>query len=355
MAHGGHWVARTDEGQVVFVRHTLSGERVRAVVTEDSGRFLRADAVEVLEASPMRVEAPCALAHAGGCGGCDFQHVRPAEQRSLKAGIVAEQLRRLAGIEWPVECEAVPDDAASDLGQGLRWRTRMQYVDLGSGRRGLRKHRSHETVEVDDCLIARRDAREPTPGDVVEVVRHRSYRVAGDGFWQVHPGAPEALVAAVLAQVDAGAGESVLDLYSGVGLFTAFLAEAVGESGRVIGVEGDRRATSYARENLADLPQASAVGDRVDRWLRRNPGRSDVVVLDPPRAGARRAVVEAVIAREPRAISYVACDPAALARDLGYFADSGYQLTELRCLDLFPMTSHVEVVAKLVRAVADLQ
>ncbi len=312
---------------------------MRALITEDSGRFLRADAVEILDASPARVEAPCSLAHAGGCGGCDFQHARLDEQRALKAGIVREQLQRLAGIDRSVECEAVPGDA-----EGLRWRTRMQYVDLG-GRHGLRKHRSHDAVEVEDCLIARPDAREPAPGDVIEQVRHRSYRVAADGFWQVHPGAPEALLAAVMAQLEPQPGEHALDLYSGVGLFTAFLAEAVGESGRVVGVEGDRRASSYAQDNLADLPQASAVGDRVDRWLHRNKGRSDLVVLDPPRVGAKRAVVEAVAARAPRAISYVACDPAALARDVAYFAGAGYELRDLRCFDLFPMTQHIECVA----------
>jgi len=331
---------------VVFVRHALSGELVRVVVTE-AGRFLRADAIEVIEASPARVSAPCPLAHADGCGGCDFQHVELGEQQALKAAVVAEQLRRLARIDWPVECEAVPGDAASDLDHGLRWRTRMQYVDLGEGRRGLRKHRSHDAVDVTDCLIAHPDAREPEPGEVVEQVRDRSFVVGADGFWQVHPGAPEALVSAVLDQLRPQPGERALDLYSGVGLFTAFLADAVGTGGRVTGVEGDRRATSYAKRNLADLPQAKAFGDRVDRWLHRNPGTSDLVVLDPPRVGAKKAVVDAVAARGPRAISYVACDPAALARDVSYFAEHGYGLKALRCFDLFPMTHHVECVALL--------
>ncbi|HEX7739402.1 MAG TPA: TRAM domain-containing protein [Marmoricola sp.] len=347
VAHGGHWVARTDEGQVVFVRHALEGERVRARITDDSARFLRADAVEIVEPSPARVAAPCPLAHADGCGGCDFQHVALDEQRALKAAVVAEQLQRLAGIAWPVVCEPVPGDH-----DGLRWRTRMQWVDLGDGRRGLRKHRSHEAVEVEDCLIAHPQARSG-PGLVVENVRHRSFSVAADGFWQVHPGAPGALVDTVLAMLDPRPGESALDLYSGVGLFTAFLAEAVGERGRVIGVEGSREATALARENLADLPWTRSYAGRVDRWLHHNRGRSDLVVLDPPRAGAKRAVVSAVAARQPRAVAYVACDPAALARDVAYFAEEGYELRDLRCLDLFPMTHHVECVALINRVCSE--
>lgn len=360
VAHGGHWVSRTSQGQVVFVRHALGGELVRAVITDAGGRFLRADVRDVLEPSPARVEAPCPLAHADGCGGCDFQHVELGEQRALKATVVAEQLRRLAGIDWPVECEAVPGDD-----RGLHWRTRMQYVDLGSGRRGLRKHRSHEVVEVADCPIAREDARTSVvtevggrtrrvarAGAVTERVLGHAFEVEGDGFWQVHPGAPTALVEAVLGQLSPRAGERALDLYAGVGLFTVFLAEAVGESGRVVAVESDAGAAAYAVANVANAAGAGRVevaGDRVDRWLRRGRDRFDLVVLDPPRVGAKRAVVTTVAQRGPRAISYVACDPAALARDVGYFAECGYQLVELRCFDLFPMTHHVECVALLTR------
>nr|WP_310965032.1 TRAM domain-containing protein [Nocardioides marmorisolisilvae] len=351
VAHGGHFVAR-HEGRVVFVRHALTGERVRARVTEEpaggGGRFLRADAIEVFEPSPHRVSAPCALARPDGCGGCDFQHVEVAEQRRLKTAVVREQLQRLAGIEADVECEAVPGDD-----HGLRWRTRMQYVALPGGRRGLRKHRSHDVVEVVDCPIEHPDGRVTVggrpedPDDAVETVLGRRFRVAADGFWQVHPGAPRALVETVLEQLAPRPGERVLDLYAGVGLFSAFLAGAVGAAGSVVAVESDRRASAYAAGNLADLPQASVVTDRVDRWLHRGQEPVDLVVLDPPRAGAKRRIVEDIAGLAPRAVAYVACDPAALARDLAYFAASGYGLAALRCLDLFPMTHHVECVALL--------
>jgi len=365
VAHGGHVVARVRPPEsgpdardvVVFVRHALPGERVVVAITEVSKTFLRGDAVEVLEASPDRVVAPCPLAHPDGCGGCDFQHVTLPAQRRLKAQVVAEQLRRLAGIEREVVVEPVPvaEGAADD---GLGWRTRMQYVEAPDGRPGLRKHRSHDVVAVERCLIAAPDARVAGRGPsrvVVEHVLGRDFRVDADGFWQVHPQAPRILVETVLAMLAPRAGERALDLYAGVGLFSAFLAEAVGSAGGVVSVEGDRRASELAGENLASFPQAATRHGRVDRVLgqgfgsRRalSGGAVDVVVLDPPREGAKRAVVSAVAALRPRAIAYVACDPAALARDVAYFAESGYRLAGLRAFDLFPMTHHVECVALL--------
>lgn len=358
VAHGGHMVARTHEGQVVFVRHALPGERVVAEVTEE-GRFLRADAVEVLEASPHRVAAPCPYAGPGRCGGCDFQHVSLQEQRRLKGLVVREQLQRLAHLERDVVVEEVPPD--------LRWRSRMRYVDLGEGRRGLRRHRSHEVVEVEDCLIDAHAPRIPeagrspvSKGPVVEeavTTAHgdRTFAVEPDGFWQPHVHAPQVLVEAAMELGAPRAGERVLDLYSGVGLFSAFLAEAVGESGSVVAVEGDRDACTHARDNLARWPHARVVGGSVDRVLHRGVGPADLVVLDPPRAGAKRAVVRAIVALAPRAVVYVACDPSALARDLGYFAEHGYRLETLRAFDLFPMTHHVECVALLTRTVSDLR
>ena len=360
VAHGGHMVARTPEGQVVFVRHALPGEQVVVEITEDDGRFLRGDAVEVLEASPHRVVAPCPYAGPGACGGCDFQHVDLPEQRRLKAAVVSEQLARLAGLEREVVVEEVPPE--------LRWRTRMQYVELPGGGVGLHKHRSHEVVQIDDCLIESRsqpvEQRGPSgpeprnPATVMETVTTsygtRTFEVAADGFWQPHVEAPRLLVETALGMLAPRAGEQALDLYAGVGVFSAFLAEAVGPGGRVVAVEGDRVASRLSLGNLTDLPWARAVHGRVDRVLRRGVGSADIVVLDPPRAGAKRAVVRAITALQPRAVAYVACDPAALARDLGYFAEEGYRLETLRAFDLFPMTHHVECVA-LVRAVNSIE
>ena len=335
VAHGGHCVLRLEDGPVVFTRHALPGERVVVQIAEgtDGERFWRGDAVEVLEASPDRVEAPCPVAGPDGCGGCDFQHVALPVQRVLKADVVSEQLRRLAGLEVDVTVEPVPGDQ-----DGLRWRTRQRYARLPDGRRAMRKHRSHDLVPVEDCLIA-------APGGPSTTVRGRAFSVAADGFWQVHPGAPEALVSAVLEALDPQPGESVLDLYAGVGLFAAFVADAAG-SRRVVAVEGDRDACEHARRNLGEGAEVAC--GPVERVLRAAYDEPfDLVVLDPPRAGAKRRVVEQVVARAPRAVAYVACDPAALARDVAIFGEHGYRLSSLRAFDLFPMTHHVECVALL--------
>ncbi|MCX6408253.1 MAG: TRAM domain-containing protein [Propionibacteriales bacterium] len=386
VAHGGSCVARLD-GQVVFVRHSLPGERVRIRVTDTTKRFLRADAVEVLEASPDRVEPPCALA--GTCGGCDFQHVDPAAQRRLLAGVVAEQLRRLAGIERDVVVEEVRPT--------LGWRTRVTWSTTPDGRPGLRKHRSHEVVPVEHCPIAHPDLPDVTshrwdtgpieaivsstgqrllvtdaavPADLdvdgvagtdghrraggtrlTEHVAPHDFTVTGSGFWQVHPEAARTLVDAVLGAVDARPGDRVADLYAGVGLFTAFLADAVGPDGLVVSVEADRQGARDARRSLHGRSQVRLVADSTEGALRRDPALGagvDVVVLDPPRTGARKAV-PGVAALGARRVVYVACDPAALARDVATFAEHGYRLGPLRAFALFPMTHHVECVAVLDR------
>ncbi|MGI8947755.1 MAG: class I SAM-dependent RNA methyltransferase [Ornithinimicrobium sp.] len=394
-AHGGHGVARY-AGRVVFVRHTLPGERVVAEVTGSGkgGRFLRADAVHVLQAAPERVPPPCPWSGPGRCGGCDLQHVDLAAQRRLKAGVVAEQLSRLAGVDLAVQlgeevvCEPVPGDE-----DGLGWRTRVEFAVDEDGRPGLRRHRSREVVPVDDCLIAdrrvigtgvlgrrhpdvealdviapgagpavvvplpARDSQVPTVVEPVELGRDGDgdpdiveFGVAARGFWQVHPGAAATFVATVLAGLDPQPGESALDLYAGVGLFAAALAERVGPTGEVVAVESDPVAVQHGQDNLRHWPHAELRRDRVDRAVRvmsrQGTGeRWDLVVLDPPRIGAGRRVVEGVVALGPRAVAYVACDPAALGRDTAYLVGLGWALTRLRVLDAFPMTHHVECVA----------
>jgi tRNA/tmRNA/rRNA uracil-C5-methylase (TrmA/RlmC/RlmD family) len=350
VAHGGHCIVRLPEpeSRVVFTRHCLPGERVVVEITEgnDGDRFWRGDAVTVLAASPDRVPAPCPVAGPGLCGGCDFQHAALPAQRNLKAAVVAEQLHRLAGLDVDVTVEAVPGDE-----EGLRWRTRMQWAYTPEGQRGLRAHRSRRVVPVDDCLIADTDAREPTPGlTVSETVLDREFLVEADGFWQVHPGAPSTLVTTVLAMLDPRPGERVLDLYSGVGLFARFLGEAVGDGTRVVAIEADRAASRHSAENLAPHQGAAVACGPVEKVLAAAYDEPfDLVVLDPPREGAKRVVVEQVVDRAPRAVAYVACDPAALARDVAIFAEHGYRLEQLRAFDLFPMTHHVECVALLTR------
>jgi tRNA/tmRNA/rRNA uracil-C5-methylase (TrmA/RlmC/RlmD family) len=393
VAHGGHCVAR-HEGRVVFVRHSLPGERVVVRVTEDRHPgFCRADAIEVLEAAPARVERPCPYSGPGRCGGCDWQHVDPAEQRRLKAAVVREQLARLAGLhDVDVTVEELP-------GGPLRWRSRARFAVDRSGAAGLRRHRSHDVVVLDDCPITvesaaaavlqrrwpgagavdvtvdstgavtttRLDRRgQPTSSRVVRpggdlpeepVARAerraggRDWEVEGTGFWQVHPAAADALVDAVSGFADVRPGDTVLDLYAGAGLFGGALAPLAGPGGRVVCVETDPGACASAAANLAAFPQAEVWQGEVDAeglsGLLAELGTPDVVVLDPPRAGAGQAVSRLLAGSGARAVVYVACDPAALARDVAAFATAGYRLAGVRAFDAFPMTAHVECVALL--------
>lgn len=369
IAHGGHCIAR-HEGRVIFVRHTIPGETVMVRITDDSHeRYWRGDAVEVLDAAPGRVEPPCPIA--GLCGGCDFQHIAPAVQRELKTTVVRELLHQFAHLDSDVTVERVGTD---DSGQD--WRTRMRY-GVHDGKVGLHVHRSADLVGLapQGCLIAEKAGRDPkmldslagqVHGDelivataasgvcvidsgrtlmgeavVTEQVGTHSFRARADGFWQPHRLAPGLLTSQMLLALDPRPGEHALDLYCGVGVFAAALDDA---GCRVRGIEMDGPAIRLARTNV---PRAQFVAGRVDRVLSRGRHRADLVVLDPPRAGAGKRAVDQIAGLRPRRIAYVPCDPAALARDLASFARHDYSVTNIKGFDLFPMTHHVECVATL--------
>jgi tRNA/tmRNA/rRNA uracil-C5-methylase (TrmA/RlmC/RlmD family) len=358
VAAGGACVARTDEGQVVFVRHALPGETVRVELTSKGSRFSRADAVEVLTPSPDRVTPPCPFAGPGRCGGCDWQHASPEAQLALKTALVVEQLSHVGGFWWDGAVEAVEPL--------LGWRTRSQWA-RGIG---FHKHRSSVLQEVDHCLLSGTDA----PGElgtVVEVmsaagqttvvadgkpvsghglrvpVLGRSFEVAAGGFWQVHSAAPTVLAPEVLALAAAQPGESVVDLYAGVGLFAALLGDAVGPTGSVLAVEASSRACADAARNTADQPWVRVRTEPVDARLVSRL-RADVIVLDPPRAGAGLEVAQALAALRPRVLVHVSCDPSTFARDLRVLLEAGWAVESLRAFDLYPQTEHTELVAALV-------
>lgn len=374
IAHGGHCIAHA-RGRTLLVRHAIPGERVIVEITDVASKVCRADAVEVLTSSSDRVTPTCPHARPGGCGGCDFQHVSIERQRGLKTRVLRDALRRFASIESQVEVKGVDGDDS-----GLGWRTRTTWHVERDGRIGLYAARSHRVIPIELCPISSppinewlgrnqryRGASEivTATGDAGEVtvviddkvaegqqrVRHvvgeRSWRISASGFWQVHPAAAQTLVDAVLSAGQPRPGEVWWDLYAGTGLFSAFLGDAVGLTGRVEAVESSTDAIRDGRRALHDLPNVRLTAAPVDQWLQQTDGGVDGIVLDPPRTGAGERAVDAIAASQPQRIVYVACDPVALARDIRFFRDRGYELRAVEAFDLFPMTHHLEAIALL--------
>lgn len=385
--HGGHCLSRLD-GRVVFLRHAIPGERVRAQLTDTRKKgHWRADAIEILTPSEHRVPQIWPEAGPGGVGGAELGHIDLLGQLDWKQAVLDDALARIAGLPagHPVRTGLQVHQAPGESERGgLGYRTRIDLIADGAGRAGMYRHRSHEVlpvtqmplaaagIDLGDLLAtrwppgARIEAVAPSAGRPLvlvdgeprqgqrRVVRERvvtdrgswDYRVDAAGFWQVHSDAPQVLVSNVLSAAEPAPGETVLDLYSGAGLLTLPLADAVGEAGAVHAVEADPRAGRNARRNAHSRDQIQLHASPTEAALRALP-RADVVVLDPPRIGAGRAVMAHLGARGPRRIVYVACDPAALARDLGYARESGYEVTALTGYDLFCHTHHVECVAVL--------
>lgn len=385
--HGGHCLAR-HEGRVVFVRHALPGERVRAVLTEQRKEgYWRADAVEVLDASPDRVDSVWPEAGPGGVGGGELAHVALPAQRRWKRDVVVDALRRIGGLDEDDELltalEVEPAPGASD---GVGTRTRIELTADEDGRAGMYRYRSHEVLALAAMPLAvpeiaaldlfdrrwpagaRIDALAPSDGRPLVFVDSRSsdgrshvrervtvgdveyrYRLAASGFWQVHRQAPATLIEAVLAAAELAPGDHVVDAYSGCGLLSLPLADAVGETGGVLAIESDEQAVRDARRNAHGHPQLELWDAAVVDGLRGIERTPDVVVLDPPRAGAGADVVARLGELDVPRVVYVACDPAALARDVALARDAGYRLTALRAFDLFEHTHHVECVAVLRR------
>jgi tRNA/tmRNA/rRNA uracil-C5-methylase (TrmA/RlmC/RlmD family) len=367
VAHGGHFIAR-HEGAVIFLRHGLPGEIVDIAITSIGSSFNRGDVVKVITASADRVEAPCSYANRNGCGGCDFQHVEISAQRKLKSQVITEQFSRIAKMDISVDVEEV----SSPLG----WRTQTIIGSDKNGNAGYFGSRTNTIIPIKNCLVLHSSvdyqsiaARKWEPGSRIEVsaastktrriiagdkiegdlvqiynVAQKQYQVSSGSFWQSNVAAPEVLVDAVTRFADVKPGDHLIDLYGGVGLFGVALIDRIGSTGRIDHVEGSKSAVADAQVNFGGAENVYLHTGDVERILPRF-SSADVVILDPPREGAKRAVIESLVACAPRAIVYVACDPAALARDTALLRDANYTLSQLRAFDLFPMTHHIECVA----------
>lgn len=399
------------EGRTVFVALAAPGDVARVRVESVRGRVAFASIVEVLQPSPSRVEPPCP--YFGRCGGCDFQQLNYGAQLEAKVEIIRDCLRRVARVEPPAEIHITPSPLEWRYRSRARWQHDAVRNFLGYYERG-----SHRVCDVVECPVAAPEVQTrltrlresmsegALPSDAAEfeavagdsgvalapsiepadereqtrLIAGERYRFDAGCFFQINHALLEPLVreglrdAVQASEVETGtegetaghvsvekvdyvSGETALDLYAGVGLFTLPLARRFE---RVVAVEGNAASTNYARRNLSDagLSNARVETAAVGTWLAHNAerlGSVDFVLLDPPRAGAEPEAVRGIIALEPRQISYVSCDPATLARDLLALTAAGYKLASVRAFDMFPQTHHVETVVHLSRPCCELK
>jgi len=393
MAHGGEAVGRVD-GKAHFVAGAIPGELVTAEVVADRGRWARARLIDVLEPSPLRVVPPCPVF--GTCGGCTWQFADYELQLDWKRSTVAGQLAHLGGIEDPPVQPTVP--AETPYG----YRNRMDFAVL-DGRPALHRARSDHLVALDECLLLHPTVAElfdqlgdlggvrkvtlrsgtrtghrlavlegNVPGQANEwearLVRRRGgslqaikgkpwieeqvagtvFRIPAGAFFQVNTPAADQLVRLVGEALAVEPNDVLLDGYAGVGLFAA----TVGSEARAVhAVESGRDAARACRGNLErHVPgRFTVTRARFERLSMPDHRAWTVAVVDPPRSGLEDAGVAVVTGPEPRAIAYVSCDPAALARDARSLAERGYRLVWATPVDMFPQTFHIETVACFVR------
>jgi 23S rRNA (uracil1939-C5)-methyltransferase len=375
MAYEGHAIGRLDD-LVVFAEYGIPGEEVVVEIYRKHAGIASARVVEVLQASPDRVEAPCP--YYGVCGGCHWQHISYERQLQLKRHVVQEQLRRIGKFDSQPVNETV--GAANPWGYRNHLRLSAgRHGDIGFMRRG-----SHRFLPIDRCLIADpriNDAiallqgkgaglhqvelragvntgdlivqpdmtdREPSapPGSTVyrESLLGREFQISAPSFFQSNTPQAERLVQLVGEKLDPQPDELLVDAYAGVGTFAALFAADVRQ---VIGIEESPAAVADAAVNLAGLPNARFIEGKVEAVLPALQEKPDAVILDPSRVGCDPAVIEAILRLAPHKLVYVSCDPATLARDLRLLVDGGFELRDVTPLDMFPQTYHIECVANL--------
>jgi len=392
IAHGGEAVARVD-GKAHFVAGAMPGERVEGEVVRDKGSWARVELGRVLDPSPQRVDPPCR--HFGDCGGCEWQFADYDAQLDWKRSIVIGQLSHLGRIDDPPVRPTVA--AAGPYG----YRNRMDFVVEG-GRPALRRRRSREAVPIDECLlmesamaelfarlgdlgearkvtlrvavtsgeslvvvdgmlppdfeewgcqVSRRSHRGLRPivgtGAIQETVAGFPFRITGDAFFQNNTAGAEILVALAAEALEPEPHETLLDGYAGGGLFGVIIGRS---AGRLLAIESNRLSADDLAHNAAEAGLkhrafrgrfASTASALDESW--------DLAVVDPPRDGLGPLGVDAVTSAGPRAIAYVSCDPASLARDCRHLAEAGYSLQWAAPVDMFPQTSHIETVASFAR------
>jgi len=396
MAHGGAALGRDQQGRVIFVPYAIPGETVRVRLTGGKERYAHAELIEVLEPSPHRIQPRCA--HYGRCGGCHFQHIAYPAQLLFKTEVVRDQLSRVGKFEDPPVEMALPSPTAWE------YRNSASFSPTEDGRLGYWSHSEEQVIPIDECRIIQpplqslyqdldlelpdlrrltlrvdayddllvlfetEDAEPPAleadfpvsaaillpTGEAANLIgdnlltercAERDWQVSAGRFFQVNPPAAEHLVRLVDGFAALSGSEAVLELYSGVGLFTAGLSAA---SGRVVAIEASPDAVADAAVNLDQTENVELYQGPVEEILPALTDQPfDVVVLDPPRAGLEPAVVDALVEIRPPRVVYVSCDPATFARDARRLARGGYHLRKVQPVDMFPQTFHVETVSLL--------
>lgn len=377
-ATGGEGVGRLDDGIVVFVSDAVPGDDVMISLTERKKKFARGEVQSVLTPGPSRVTPECDHVEEG-CGGCDWQHVRPEDQLVHKAAIVTDTLQRVGRLGGAI---AVPDLPLPMTGH----RTSVRAV-VSDGRAGFRRRRSHEPVMIDSCLTAhplieellidgrfgtadevviRVGARtgerlvmvSPTvsgislPDDVLvvgadeveagvdawyhEEVAGHIWRISARSFFQTRPDGAERLIDLAGEALITAPDGPLVDLYSGVGLF----AGSLGGERPVTAVESSASSVADARVNIGD--RSAIIESKVERWT---PRPAAALIADPARAGLGRDGVAAIAQTGASVVALVSCDAGALGRDAGLLDGAGYKWRSTTVVDLFPQTSHIEAVS----------
>jgi tRNA/tmRNA/rRNA uracil-C5-methylase (TrmA/RlmC/RlmD family) len=369
IANGGHFIARHNN-QIIFVRHSITGEKANVKITAVNSKFAFGDAVEILKKSKDRVNAPCKYAHPEGCGGCDFQHIDLKTQLNFKKIVIQDQFKRIAKIDIN------PDLISEDSNNGLNWRSRLNLGISENKKLGLRSHKSNKIIEIDECLIALKEINNldvfnkhwenndnikiscSSENDITishlgekisgsdklkEVVGDNKFNISPQSFWQSHKSAPNIILEQVLKFANIKKGERVCDLYGGVGLFTLPISKIIGENGEVHLIETNRTCIEDANEMFGDFKNVFIHHGTVEQKLG-SVKKINIIILDPPRNGISKQVINQIIEKKPHTIVYVSCNPSTLARDTKILLNNKYELTNVVGLDLFPMTHHIECI-----------
>ena len=370
IANGGHFVARHDN-QIIFVRHAISGETAKVKVTAINSRFAFGDAVEILKPSKDRVPPPCQYSHPEGCGGCDFQHINYDVQSDLKKEVLKDQFKRITKIDIS------PEIITANPSDGLHWRSRLNLAISENKKVGLRAHKSNSIIEINECLIALKEINKSDifsanwdseenlkiscsntnqinisqfnksiigPEKLTENVDNNEYTISPKSFWQSHINAPDLLLQQVMTEANIQQDEIVCDLYGGVGLFTLPISKLIGKNGQVHLIEMNDTCIEDANNMFEHIDNVFIHHGTVEQKLG-SVKKIDTIILDPPRNGVSKQVMNQMIEKKPHTIIYVSCNPSTLARDSKVLLDNKYSLNNIVGLDLFPMTHHIESVA----------